>query len=102
MVFDAKAIEEAAEFEDFEFTDLDGKPHSLPNLKSLRMDFIEQFEEYGTEIFEELNADAYTAIQKMQAGTVEKLVESYVDHSGVEGKEPTKPPRAQRRAKRRK
>lgn len=89
MVFDARAhlTEMKNTHKDFEFFDLEGQVHKLPNIQLLEGTLAARLMGGDEEVIKEINAAAYEAIVKMPLGVGEALAEAWIDAGGPEGKE---------------
>lgn len=89
MVFDARlALEEiVGTHQNFSFFDLQGNEFSLPNMQLLTGEQVARLMGGDESVIQEINPEAYKAIQSMPVGVGEKLAEAWVEAGGEPGKE---------------
>lgn len=89
MVFDARAALETivGTHQNFTFLDMQGNEFSLPNMQLLTGEQVARLMGGDEKVIEEINPEAYAAIQSMPIGVGEKLAEAWIDAGGEPGKE---------------
>lgn len=89
MVFDARAALEqiVGTHQNFTFLDMQGNEFSLPNIQLLTGEQVARLMGGDESVIQEINADAYSAIQTMPIGVGEKLAEAWIEAGGEPGKE---------------
>lgn len=89
MTFDARAVLEeiVGTHQNFTFLDMQGNEFSLPNIQLLTGEQVARLMGGDESVIQEINAEAYSAIQTMPIGVGEKLAEAWIDAGGEAGKE---------------
>lgn len=84
--FDASKIAEQLSGDPFEFTDLDGELHELPNFDTLTGRQVDRFLQGDESVIREIAPDAWEKIQDMPIGVIEALARAWSEHGGESGK----------------
>jgi hypothetical protein len=100
MAFDARKVAGELAREPFEFTGMDGRTYTLPNINTLTGAQARRFMAGDESVIEEVaNPAAVAALDAMPLNVQEQLARAWISYSGESGKgaSPSSRPRRRRR-----